>query len=150
MHASTRLDALIAAIRADGGRVDVLPPEDAEHRARQARLEDAFPFVTWGRVDWPRVPDHAILRTEDPDRLAGRVREWLEKVGDADRVAVMWSDGALPMLVIPTAAAAERAEEILMVDWDTWIFDAESDGAARWCIEHYHEGELCLGRAGGG
>jgi hypothetical protein len=69
-------------------------------------------------------------------------------MGDsAERVAVMWSDGLLPMLVIPISAAAHHAEGILMVDWDTWIFDADAHSDARWCIEHYHEGELCLGRA---
>ncbi len=149
MHIPSRLRDLLAALRAEGDHADVLPPEDAEPRARQGRLEDAGPFVPWGRIDWPRVPGAAILRTEDPDRLVDQIRAWLGERVD-ERVAVMWSNGLLPMLVIPASAAGRFAEEILMVDWDTWIFDAGTDAAARWCIEHYHEGELCLGIASAG
>jgi len=142
MQAPSKLHALIAALRADGGDVDVLPPEDAEHVARQSRLEAAFPFAPWGRIDWPRVPGAAIVRTEDPDRLVEQIRTWVREIGDGgERVGVMWSDGLMPMLVIPISAAANHAEEIVMVAWDAWIFPED----ARWCIEHYHEGELCLG-----
>lgn len=137
-----RVAPLLAAIREGGGAVAVLPPGDGGHLARQARLEAAFPFVFWGRIDWASVPGAEIVRTEDTDAIVARIRAWLAADGASGELCVMWSDGGLPMLVLPASAVSHHAEEIVMLSWDTWIFPPD----AAWCIERYHEGELCFGR----
>jgi hypothetical protein len=46
------------------------------------------------------------------------------------------------MIRVPETVLRAEMTPLLEVDWDTWILSPES----RWCIEVYHEGEVCFGR----
>ncbi|HEX8695879.1 MAG TPA: hypothetical protein VF746_25915 [Longimicrobium sp.] len=138
------LEPLLVELERDGVAYRLLPPEDAEHRAAQERWERAFPVASWGRVDWEKVPGSTRLAVHDYDAAGERVRELLAGAArPGEPVWVMWSNALRPMLRLPAAAVAKHAALVVEVDWDTWIFDGEP----AWCIEHYHEDELCFGRA---
>lgn len=141
------LEPLLVELGRDGVAYRLLAPEDAEHRAAQERWERAFPVASWGRVDWEKVPGSTRLAVHGSDAAGERVRELLAGAARPDEpVWVMWSNALRPMLLLPAAAVAKHAALVIEVDWDTWIFD----GGPAWCIEHYHEDELCFGRAPGG
>jgi hypothetical protein len=58
-------------------------------------------------------------------------------------VIVFWSNALRPAIQISVDALLRHAVPIIAADFDTWIISK----AKGWCIEVYHEGELCFGYA---
>jgi hypothetical protein len=147
MDASMLIRDVTDALRREGISFDVLSKDSSEASTAVAWLEERFPIEPWGRVGWNRV-EHADCRQwstwEDMIRIFG---DLLERVGrDLHRadapVLLIWSNAARPILRVPFAALRACGAEILDEDLDVWIV-CPSQG---WCIEKYHEGELCFGR----
>ena len=106
-------------------------------------IESLFP-VAFARVDWEKLPG-AICRNwhTDQERLE-LVSNCLEKyIHDLENdIIIAWSAG-IPAIRTKVRDAYTCLTEILEVDWETWIYDPESN----WLIESYHEGEVCSGRS---
>jgi hypothetical protein len=107
--------------------------------------QQSFPFASWGRVLWEEVPNSVCIA-------------WSEKWNDLvhsfqtlcseqkllnPTVVIVWSNALKPALSTSLDAVRRHAAVIFEADFDTWII-CQTD---RWCIEVYHEGELCFGRA---
>lgn len=61
-----------------------------------------------------------------------------QQLGDPD-VFITW-DGQV-VLELKLSALAEAGDIAFCMSWDTWIFSP----LYGWCIECYHERELCFG-----
>jgi hypothetical protein len=126
---------------------DVLGGDSSEVSAAMGWLEQAFSIEPWGRVAWSRV-EQADCRPYatwgDMIRIFG---ELLDRVHPGQSppdapILVVWSNAARPGLRVPFAALRACGAEILDEDFDVWILCP----AQGWCIENYHDGELCFGR----
>jgi hypothetical protein len=108
---------------------------------------DLYPFVSWGvgRISWPDIPASVCRNWSDhPEQLPKFLREITVRERLADAVVfVIWITSSRPILETTLAVVQRHAAAIFDADLDTWIV-CQSDG---WCIEVYHEGEICFGRA---
>ncbi len=108
-------------------------------------MESKFPVASWGRILWPSVPDSTCLPWANKGAdLVDAFHSLCDRQDLANpQVVVLWSNALRPGLELSLESVRRHAAEIFNADFDTWIV-CESDA---WCIEVYHEGELCFGRA---
>jgi hypothetical protein len=137
------LPLLCTALTMTGDRFVLVEPGDQAHSAHEQWLQRAFPIASWGRIDWKRVPDRECYRWSDRSEASGLFTRVTRNLNRDSNVSVMWTDAMKPVLLLELATVARHLMRILDVDWDCWIFDREEG----WCIESYHEGELCVGRS---
>ncbi|WP_420816049.1 hypothetical protein [Longimicrobium terrae] len=142
----TTLDPYIyAAAAAAGlrsGDYTVLVPGTDAHSQAEACLTSRFPIAEWGRVDWSRV-SHSICRPwESLESASLLVNEIAAHVPlKKENAYVIWTNALRPILHVPVRALRSNLLPLMEIDWDMWIVD----DAGKWCIEVYHEGELCFG-----
>jgi len=136
------------ALRQAGISFEVLTKGGREESSAVEWLERRFPIEPWGRVNWNRVKD-AYCKPwatweEMNDAYEDLLVELEKQMGHTDAsLFLIWSNAARPILRVPFAALRECGAAILDEDSDVWIL-CPAEG---WCIEKYHEGELCYGRA---
>jgi hypothetical protein len=120
----------------------LLPPDAAEHQQSVAWLERAFPIASWGRIDWERVPEHRQLVWHEEGELVRALSKLIRGAAhESTEVLVLWTDASKPLLALAAREVLRHAADLLDVDWDAWILCP----AENWCIEVYHEGEICFG-----
>jgi len=106
-------------------------------------FESNFPITEWGRVDWAKVRGCLCSRWEDLSEASEQINLLVSQQGSTLGWSyILWSDATKPMIRVPETVLRAEMTPLLEVDWDTWILNPES----RWCIEVYHEGEVCFGR----
>jgi hypothetical protein len=107
---------------------------------------ESFPFVKWGlgRISWAEVPSSTCLNWSSyPEQLSQLFEEISIHEGLQDTVVtVIWITSSRPILETTLAVVRKHAAVIFDADLDTWVV-CRSDG---WCVEVYHEGEICFGR----
>lgn len=106
-------------------------------------IAENFPIAWWGRIDWSLVPDRVEKTWHNYHDLAATFRQLIvdEQLGDTNAIAT-WNDASSLSLELNLGAVARHAELVFQASWDTWIVCPDQS----WCIECYHEGEICLGR----
>lgn len=106
-------------------------------------IAENFPIAWWGRIDWSLVPGYVEERWHNYDDLATTFRQLIvdQQLGNPNAIAT-WSDASSLSLELSLNIVARHAELVFQASWDTWIVCPERS----WCIECYHEGELCFGR----
>lgn len=135
------IQELLASL--DVGREQYRVLSSAECERAVAWLKDHFPIALWGRVIWSEVPDSTCVAWSNFEERASLFAQLCERLDlDNPQVTVMWSNALRPCIEIALEGARRNAEQIFDADFDTWIL-CPIDG---WCIELYHEGELCFGR----
>jgi hypothetical protein len=119
----------------------------AEHSVANpisAWIEESFAVAWWGRIDWTLVPncDQRYWNINQYSDLLATFKHLLldHQLGNPI-VIVTWTDASLLSLELSLSLVAQYAEWVFQEDWDTWIICLEQS----WCIECYHEGELCFG-----
>ena len=136
------VDYLIQA----GETFNLLHTDSQEAVIASEWLEKNFPIASWGRIDWPKVPNSSCITwTNDSELMLAFQRILVESRLDNKleiTVIVIWSNGLKPCLQINLNTFLKYANAMFQEDWDTWVY-SESDN---WCIEVYHEGEICFGR----
>jgi hypothetical protein len=149
MDANILIRDVTDALQREGISFEVMSKGSREEAAAVEWLEGTFPVESWGRVGWNRV-ENADCRQwatwDDMIRTYGDLLDRMQQdLGQPDApVLLIWSNAARPILRVPFAALRVCGAEILDEDSDVWIL-CPSQG---WCIEKYHEGELCYGRIG--
>lgn len=106
-----------------------------------------FPLASWGRVLWSDVPGSVCLSWTDKWKdLVDKFHDLSEKerLGHPP-VVIIWSNALKPALVCSLDVIRDHAATIFEADFDTWVLCQ----AEEWCIEVYHEGEICFGRSQG-
>ena len=103
-------------------------------------LAHNYPFSWWGRIDWQKVSNSAKrLWSSYTDVVEIFQQLVIEQQLEDTEVFITW-DGQL-VLEIQLSELLEADEKLFQMAWDTWIFSPQHG----WCIECYHEGELCFG-----
>lgn len=106
-------------------------------------LTQNFPIAWWGRIDWRLMPDPIEDRWLDYPDLANKFRRlMLEQQLFDPTVLVTWSDASSLSLSLNLSTVARHAELVFQASWDTWVICTNPS----WCIECYHEDDLCFGR----
>lgn len=118
---------------------------EAERDALDRWWQTHFPFASWGRIQWSAVQYHVCQewteRWKDlPDRFHALCEA--EHLQDPE-VTIIWSNALRPVLHCTLRAARDHAVTIFEADFDIWIVCPSQ----QWCIEVYHEGEICFGKA---
>ena len=129
-----------------GETFNLLQTDSQEAIIASEWLEKNFPIASWGRIDWPKVPNSSCITwTDDSELLLAFQRILVESRLDNNleiTVIVIWGNGLRPSLQISLDTFLKYANAMFEEDWDTWVY-SESDN---WLIEVYHEGEICFGR----
>lgn len=102
-----------------------------------------FPIEPWGRIRWSAVPDAACQQWADQAELLALLRGLTHDLprDPETEIFIVWSNAARPLVRAPFACLGDCGEAILDADFDVWILCPQY----HWCIEKYHEGELCYG-----
>src|SRR5690606_34111997 len=138
---------VITALQRENFVFDVLARGSTDESSVIEWMENAFPIQPWGRVNWSGVK-HARCRSSKTWEEMRQAYEALLDQVEAERrepsapILLVWSNAARPVLRVPFAALRACGAEILDADFDVWLI-CPTEG---WCIEKYHEGELCYGR----
>ena len=129
-----------------GETFNLLQTDSQEAIIASEWLEKNFPIASWGRIDWPKVPNSSCITwTDDSELLLAFQRILVESRLDNNleiTVIVIWANGLRPSLQISLNTFLKYANAMFEEDWDTWVY-SESDN---WLIEVYHEEEICFGR----
>jgi hypothetical protein len=104
-----------------------------------------FPFASWGRIQWSAVPYHVCLEwTAKWNDLVDKFHALCDaEVLENPDVIIIWSNALRPALACNLNVVRDHAAIVFEMDFDTWLLCPSQ----AWCIEVYHEGELCFGKA---
>ena len=105
-------------------------------------LENNFPIASWGRIDWSKMPESLCIRYGDDSKLVIAFEKIVEEKQLKGSLVIFWTNARTLPIKISMEVLRKYAEDIFYEEPDTWICN-EQDG---WCIEHYHDGEICFGR----
>jgi hypothetical protein len=114
-----------------------------EGRKIGEHLEKQYPIASWGRVEWDKVDKAIIYNTENHDEEVNAIKKICENCNLKGSIFILWCDISKPCLSMDLSTALKYISDIIAEDWDTWILNLED----KWCIEVYHEGEVCFGYA---
>lgn len=136
------ISEVLAVLKANGEPFQLLDSSGESELRYSNWMESSFPIASWGRIAWDNVPNSRCWDWEDFDQLLNAFNEMCNSVGEKNPVvAVFWSNQLKPTLKLSFTTVKRYAEQIFEADWDTWIVCLDEN----WCIENYHEGELCFG-----
>ena len=122
---------------------EVLLPETEKNKALISWFENHFPIASWGRIEWEKVKGKTCYAWQDDSELLKN----LEKICRGNQlkkqaVFITWNNALRASLYLRMDLVCNYALEIFQEDFDTWIICLDEG----WCIEIYHEGEICFGR----
>ncbi|MBO2533226.1 MAG: hypothetical protein CW342_10135 [Thermoactinomycetaceae bacterium] len=128
-------DECIEALRNEG-EVIVLSEEESNEVLKEFKENIPLDWFV-GKVDFNRIPRKKEI-VDDEDIL-----EELHKnnVDVNEQVYVFWFNADLPVIQTSLKNIIHVFDEVISVDFDTWIFCPKE----RYVVEYYHEGETFLG-----
>ncbi|AFH64107.1 CDI toxin immunity protein [Paenibacillus caseinilyticus] len=98
-----------------------------------ARLQGEYPFTSYGRIDWERVPHQALLQKDvQLSAVSGSKEYW-----------ILWSHGDAPVIRTSLRKLLEQLDEVTAVSPDVWAY-REGEEVVEWA----HDGSCrrSLGR----
>jgi hypothetical protein len=104
-------------------------------------LERSFPIASWGRIDWTGVEGSVCLKWLDDFELSSNLQTILLERHLMGKVVVAWTDAMKMPIEVDVDVLSKHCQPIFDEDWDVWICSLDYG----WCIEVYHEGEICFG-----
>ena len=105
-------------------------------------LENNFPILSAGRINWQKVPESMCLKYFGDSELLSAFEKLLAQQQLEGNLIVTWTNARTRPIKINMEVLKKYAEEIFAEDWETWICN-EHD---QWLIENYHDGEICFGK----
>lgn len=105
-------------------------------------LENNFPIASWGRIVWSKVPESFCTGYIRDPELVTAFNKIVENKQLGGTLVVSWGNGLKLPIAMSMEMLRKYAEDILFEDSDIWICNEQD----RWCIEYYHEGEICFGK----
>ncbi|MEW9674346.1 hypothetical protein [Ammoniphilus sp. 3BR4] len=109
---------------------------EGESTKEYSSLQNQFPFSPWARIDWDQVSSKTTVN--DVSEIISTLNHMGQQVQDS--VFVLWSGGGHPVLQAKLHKVIDSIEDVLAVDFDTYIFCP-----SKFVIEFYHEGEVTIG-----
>ncbi len=131
----TLFDECIGALRKEG-EVIVLSKEESNEVIKE--FKEIVPLDSFvGKVDFNQIPRKKEI-VDDEDILEELYKN---HVNVNEQVYVFWFNADLPVIKTSIKNIINVIDEVLSVDFDTWIFCPKE----RYVVEYYHEGETFLG-----
>ena len=115
--------------------------DSPENRRASEWLENNFVIASCGRIDWDALPDSLCLTWTNTSELLSAFEKIVRENKLKNSVNVLWTNVLKTPLKIEMNVMLKYAEVIFEEDWDTWVYSEEDN----WCIEVYHEGDICFG-----
>lgn len=137
---SPQIPSIVEELRRAGEDFELLSSQDTT--ANTEWLENNFPIVSWGRIDWSKVPGSLCINYLGDSELLSAMRKIVAQKQLEGNLLVSWSNGLTLAIRINMEVLNKYAEEIFQEDFDTWICNEQDE----WLIENYHEGEICFGK----
>ncbi|MGL5804756.1 MAG: hypothetical protein ACRC2R_07710 [Xenococcaceae cyanobacterium] len=134
---------LLAHLKAKSIAYKIHIAEDAtETTDADLWLANNFSFCWWGRIDWQKVPERSQKFWSSCSDIITNLQQLAIEQQLGDPLIFLTWDGQI-VIELKLSALLEAGEILFYGNWDNWIFSPEYG----WCIECYHEGELCFGRS---
>ncbi len=125
----------------EGYFYELLNPESHDGVVASEWLEKNFPICPSGRIDWQNVVDCHRHPWQSDEELIALFQNVIKNEKLTGEVVVLWTNVLTFGLKLDISTLCKNAAEVFSEDWDTWIFSLSE----LYCIENYHEGELCFG-----
>lgn len=122
-------------------RYNIFLPKSQKNELINEYLKTNFPIASWGRIDWDKVKNHTIYNTNNHEQNIQSIIKICKKYNLKGDVFILWCDALKPCFRLNLETALKYVSEIISEDWDTWFINFDN----QWCIEVYHEGEVCFG-----
>ncbi|MFC5704187.1 hypothetical protein ACFPVX_23105 [Cohnella faecalis] len=116
------------------GEEVVIFSERTSERIR-SELTTAYPFTSWGRIDWNNTTSRHDLRIAI-DSIPVLKSKRLDTEAP---IYIIWG-GNYPVLQTKLQKVLSALDDVLAVDFDTFAYCPSN-----YVIEFYHEGEITLG-----
>ena len=133
--------SVVNVLKQAGEQFTLLEIDTQEALLASEWLETNFPFVSWGRINWNIVPNNLCLNWDDTDELVSVFEKIVLENKLKGSLTVLWTNALKAPLKINMGVMLKYAEAIFEEDWDTWVY-SEKDN---WCIEIFHDGDICFG-----
>lgn len=105
-------------------------------------IEKNFPITSWGRINWEEVPNCTCrLWENDYSKIVSYFQEIVKTNCLDGYVQIEWDNLLLRPLYLKIDVVQRHIEYITEQSFDTWIYSPYF----KWCVEIYHEGEICFG-----
>ena len=115
---------------------------DIQHSQLNTKwLENNFPILSSGRINWNEVPNSISNQWNETSDLVDQFYQIVNTKKLTGKVIVAWDNMNILPIEIDMSICLKYAEDIFEESFDTWICCEK----ARWCVEVYHEGEICFG-----
>ncbi len=125
----------------------LLMPDSQENLVATEWLEKNFLIASWGRIAWNEVRGSSCKNWDDFSELLSAfeklVSENIPENKLSGTVIIFWGNASTPGLRIKLSVFLKYLEAMLEEYSDAWVCSEED----KWCIEVYHEGEICFGAA---
>jgi hypothetical protein len=102
-------------------------------------LQNTFEFTSWGRINWTTVKE--VIKLDNQEDMLELFVFIFRNICEDPSIVILWDNGALPGVEIPSKNLSGNIDDITAVSFDTWIFSEKHSLV----IEFYHEGEVTLG-----
>lgn len=120
---------------------NLLKPDSQEAFAASEWLEKNFPIASWGRIAWNEVIQSSCATWTDTSELLSAFEKIVVENKLEGSVIVLWTNALKLPMRIKLSVLLNYSQAIFEEDWDTWVY-SEKD---KWCIEVFHDGEICFG-----
>lgn len=118
----------------------LLEPDSENAKLEEQWLGMHFPF-DWGRVQWGDVPNSRCYKFKDNIEAGHIIKEFCKDFPSQDQIAIFWFDASFPTLIMDLEIALKYVSSLVEEDTNMWFLNK----ARKWCLEVYHEGEVCMG-----
>ena len=105
-------------------------------------IKNNFSIASWGRIDWSKMPESVCTRYGDDSKLVTAFEKIVAERKLGGTLVISWSNASTLAIRISMEVLRKYAEDIFYEEPDTWICNEQD----QWCIEHYHDGEICFGK----
>ena len=131
----TLFDECIGALKIEG---DVIVLSEEESKGIKKEFKENVPLDTIvGKIDFSKISRKKEI--EDDEDILEELHK--NNVDVNEQVYVFWFNADLPVIQTSIKNIIHVFDEVISVDFDTWIFCPKE----RYVVEYYHEGETFLG-----
>jgi hypothetical protein len=104
-------------------------------------LEKNYPIASWGRIAWDKVENSTCYYWDSTQDIVTAFQNIVVTNNLKGRVIIVWGNGLKLGIEINLDVLIRNSPVIFEEDSDIWICCHQYS----WCIEVYHEGEICFG-----
>lgn len=115
--------------------VEILSPMDTKQA--YVELQERFPFVWWGRIDWDNFKDK--IRVVNSADIIQKLNSRFQ-IEDYT-IYILWGLGKSPVIKTSLQNAIRHIDDVNAFGGDQWLYCPSH----RFVIEFYHDGDITIG-----